>query len=212
MRVTIIGSTGNIGRHLTTEAVRRGHTVTCVVRDPHRATDLPTAVTIASGDVTDPDSIAAHATATDVVVTAIRPPNGQEGQLMGMTHQLLAGVREGTARLLSVGGAATLQVGDTGRLVIDDPRYLHPAAESIARACVDQHDIYRKEDSVDWTYVSPPPSLVKGPRTGRYRLGTDTLVVDAVGDSAISVADFAVAILDEVEQPRHRRGRFTAAY
>lgn len=212
MRLTIIGATGNVGRNVTTEALRRGHTVTCVLRDPRRADHLPPEVSTVRGDVTAPDSIATHIAATDVILTAIRPPQGREEQLVDMTRELLEGVRGSDVRLLSVGGAATLQVGDTGRLVVDDPRYLHPAAAAIARACVDQHALYRKEADVDWTYASPPPSLVDGPRTGRYRLGGDTLVVDAAGDSVISVADFAVAILDEVEQPRHRRGRFTAAY
>ncbi|QVQ52568.1 NAD(P)H-binding protein [Spiractinospora alimapuensis] len=212
MRVTIIGSTGHVGHHLTTEAVRRGHTVTCLIRDPHRATDLPAEVTRAHGDVTDPQTLTRHAADSDAVLAAIRPPHGQEGRLVDMTHHLLDGMRATSTRLISVGGAATLQVDDTGRLVVDDPRYLHPAATAIAQACVDQHDVYRKESDVDWTYVSPPPTLTQGPRTGRYRLGADTLVLDTAGDSEISAADLAVAILDEVDQPRHRRRRFTAAY
>lgn len=212
MRITIFGSTGFVGRGLTIEAVRRGHTVTSVVREPDRAADLPLGVAVAVADATDPRAVAAVAGAAEVVISATRPPEGREDTLVDMTSCLLEGLRAGTSRLIAVGGAATLRVEGSGELVLHDSNYLHPAAGAIARACVDQHARYLKEAEVDWTYVSPPASLTDGPRTGVYRTGLDTLLVDDEGKSRISTADFAFAVLDEVEQPRHTRRRFTVAY
>ncbi|MCP3819696.1 hypothetical protein NLX86_16810 [Streptomyces sp. A3M-1-3] len=110
-------------------------------------------------------------------------------------------------------GAGSLTVpGNGGRTVIDDPGF--PAARrGIALACNEQLDACRvTETGVDWAYPSPAALLEPGERTGNYRVGTDELLVDAEGGSAISMEDLAVALLDEAERPRHHRPRFTAAY
>jgi uncharacterized protein len=114
-------------------------------------------------------------------------------------------------RLLLVGGAGSLIVPDTGQRVVDDPRYVSPAGRDIALAGCDQLEVCRTETAVDWAYLSPPALLQPGNRTGKYRLGGDELLVDAAGNSTISVED-PVALLDEAEQPRHGRARFTVAY
>ena len=95
---------------------------------------------------------------------------------------------------------------------MDDPRYVGPAWRDIALACTEQLAVCREQSHVRWTYLSPPAMLVPGERTGSFRLGSDELLVDAEGESTISMEDLAVALLDEAEQPKHPRARFTVAY
>ncbi|HET6711075.1 NAD(P)-dependent oxidoreductase [Amycolatopsis sp.] len=209
MHITVFGAAGAVGRRVVAEAVTRGHNVTAVVRNPARATDLPTGVTVRSGDAADPGDVGAFARGQDLVITATRPAPGREADLVDTTRSLLDGLAGTGVRLLAVGGAATLRTSG-GTLVLDTPGF--PAELlPIASACQDQHEVYRADTTVDWTYASPPLLLEPGERTGRYRLGRDDLLTDAAGRSAISMEDFAVALLDEAEQPRHRRTRFTVA-
>jgi putative NADH-flavin reductase len=114
-------------------------------------------------------------------------------------------------RLLIEGGAATLRVPDSGETVLEDPRYISDEWRAVAEAGAAQHRQCIEEREADWTYVSPPAILAPGERTGKYRLGSDDLLVDAEGISQISAEDLAVAILDELERPQYRRTRFTAA-
>lgn len=176
------------------------------------AADLPPAVSRHTGDARDIDTVARVAATHDVVVTATRPAMGDEDDLLTATKALIEGTTGTGARLVAVGGAATLTVPGTDHTVLDDPAFLPPAYRPIARACAGQLELYRQQDGLDWTYLSPPALLQPGERTGRYRLGTDELVVDGQGRSAISMEDLAVVLLDEIEQPRHRGMRFTAAY
>lgn len=207
MRLTVFGATGAVGSRVVAEAVARGHEVTAVVRRP---ASLPGA-TIRVGDARDPEAVATLAAGQDVVVTATRPAPGSEDELVTVTKAMLAGLAGTGTRLLVVGGAATLTVPGGGP-VLDDPRYLSPEYRPIALACADQLAAYRASDGVDWAYLSPPALLLPGTRTGTYRLGGDELLVDAEGNSAISMEDLAVALLDEAEHPRHHRRRFTVAY
>ena len=209
MRITVFGATGAVGRRVVAEAVSRGHDVTAVVRNPARADDLPARVTIRPGDAADPGDVAAFARGQDLVITATRPAPGREADLVDTTRTLIEGLAGTGVRLLAVGGAATLRTPG-GTLVLDTPDF--PAELGpIAAACRDQYEVYRADTTVDWTYASPPLLLEPGERTGRYRLGRDDLLADAAGRSAISMEDFAVALLDEAEQPRHHRARFTVA-
>ena len=213
MRITVFGAAGSVGSRVAAEALARGHEVVGVVRSMARFAELPEAAEHRMGDATSMDDVASLSDGQDVVISATRPPPGSEGELVAAAKALLAGVRKTGARLLVVGGAASLVVPDSGgRPVIDDPRYVPPAWRSIAQASSDQLDVYRSEMEVDWTYLSPPALLEPGPRIGTYRLGKNELLVDAEGNSRISLEDLAVALLDEVERPRYRRARFTAAY
>ncbi|MEU3274346.1 NAD(P)H-binding protein [Saccharomonospora sp. NPDC006951] len=215
MRIIVFGATGNVGGRVVAEAVRRGHDVTAVVRSPERASLLPEGVAVgavAVGDVSDPGAVAKLSEGHDVVVAATRPVHGREPELVAMTRALLAGSAKAGTRLVVVGGAAGLLVpGTKGRRVLDDPRYMSAEYRDIAVACLDQFAACAEADG-DWTYASPPATLIPGRRTGRYRRGGDELVVDDEGASVISMEDFAVALLDEVEMPRSRQARFTAAY
>ncbi|GAA1537408.1 NAD(P)-dependent oxidoreductase [Actinomadura kijaniata] len=212
MRITVFGAAGGVGARVVAEALSRGHRVTAVVRDPARFRELPAAALHRTGDARDPGQVAALAAGQDVVITATRPVPGREHELAMATRALLAGLAGTGVRLLVVGGAATLTVpGGNGMTVVEDPA-LPAEIRDIALACADQHAVCRAETEVDWAYLSPPALLKPGERTGAYRLGTDELLLDARGQSRISIEDFAVALLDEAERPRHHRTRFTVAY
>lgn len=213
MRITVFGATGNVGSRVVAEAVARGHLVTAVVRDPAKPHGLPPAVTRVVGDARAPEDVARIAAGQDVVITATRPVPGSEHELAAATEGLLAGIAGTGVRLLAVGGAGSLLVpGGDGTALVDSPGF-PDGIRPIALACGEQLDLYRAAGpAVDWTYLSPAAVLEPGVRTGRFRIGRDELLVDAAGDSAISMEDLAVALLDEAERPAHRRTRFTAAY
>ncbi|MEU8923034.1 NAD(P)H-binding protein [Kitasatospora sp. NPDC048545] len=213
MRITVFGATGNVGGRVVAEALARGHQVTAVLRDPAKPHGLPSAAAIAVGDARNPADVARIAAGQDAVVTATRPMPGSEHELAAATTGLLAGIAGTGVRLLAVGGAGSLTVpGSDGTTLVESPGF--PAEiRPIALACNEQLDLYRAADAeVDWTYLSPAALLEPGARTGRFRLGLDELLVDADGNSAISMEDLAIALLDEVERPAHRRARFTAGY
>ncbi len=214
MRITVFGAAGNVGSRVVDEALSRGHLVTAVVRDPARFHELHAAANARVGDARNVDVVAEMSADQDVVISATRPAPGNEGELVITTKALLAGLARTGVRLLIVGGAGSLAVpGAGGITVIDDPKYRPPAAaRDLALACADQLEACRAGTEVDWAYLSPAAVLAPGERTGNYRLGTDELLVDARGNSTISMEDLAVALLDEAEQPKQHRTRFTAAY
>ena len=149
----------------------------------------------------------------DVVISAIRPAEGREGELPVITESILKGVAESQVRVLIVGGAASLKIpGENDMTVLSAPNFLPDSVINIARACFAQHEVCNTNSIANWVYISPPAMLRPGQRTGNYRLGVDELVCDANGVSQISMEDFAVVLLDEAEKPQHQRTRFTAAY
>lgn len=214
MRITVLGAAGNVGSRVVTEALTRGHDVTAVVRDPARFGELHPEATHRAGDAGVPEHVAELSSGQDLVVNATRPAPGREPEHAAVSRALLAGLATTGVRLLIVGGAGSLTVpGSGGVLAIDDPAYVPTAWRHIALASNAQFDAVRTADTeVDWTYVSPSALLEPGVRTGGYRLGADELIVDAEGNSSISMEDLAVALLDEAERPKHHRTRFTAGY
>jgi uncharacterized protein len=205
MRIIVFGAAGGVGSRTVAEALARGHEVTAVVRRPNP--QLPQGVAVVIGDAADPDLTAGH----DAAVSAVRAPAGREQEQVDATGALLESAAASGVRLLVVGGAATLRVPGSGRTVLEDPRYISEEWRAVAEASAAQHRQCEAETAADWTYLSPPAVLEPGERTGRYRLGEDELLVAEDGTSRISMEDLAVAILDELEHPRHRRTRFTAA-
>ncbi len=213
MKITVLGARGNVGRRVVSEALERGHEVTAVVRSPAQLDDLPAAATARLGDAASADDIAELGAVTDVVINATRPTPGHEDEIVAPTRGLMDGLARTGTRLLIVGGAATLTVpGSDGKTVLEDPRYLPPEARPVAAASAAQQEVCLAETRVDWTYLSPPAQLAPGTRTGRYRVGTDELLIDAEGRSRISMEDLAVALVDKAEHPQRRRQRFTVAY
>ncbi|WP_329247217.1 NAD(P)H-binding protein [Actinoallomurus sp. NBC_01490] len=211
MRITVFGAAGGVGSRVVAEALDRGHEVTAVVRRSGHRHD---GARVRTGDAADAGEVARLSTGQDVVIAATRPAPGREHELAATAEALLTGVArtDPAARLLIVGGAATLTVPGTGGFVVDAPDF-PPDWRPIALACAEQLTVCRTTGTdVDWAYLSPPALLEPGERTGTYRTGTDTLLVDDSGRSAISMEDLAVALLDEAERPAHHRTRFTVAW
>ncbi len=212
MKILLIGASGTIGQRILAEALSRGHTVTTVTRDPSKvpAQDRVKAV---KGDVLDAKSLASVANGHDAVVSAFGPSGGQDAsKTVDAARAQIAGLKDaGVKRLIVVGGAGSLEVAP-GVQVVDTPEF--PAAwKGIALAHRDALEVYRKEGGdLEWTYISPPALIEPGTRTGKFRVGADQLLVDANGQSRISAEDYAIALVDEVETPKHVRKRFTVAY
>ncbi|MGW2591793.1 NAD(P)-dependent oxidoreductase [Streptomyces sp. NPDC001515] len=213
--IAVFGANGTIGSAIVREALRRNHRVTAVVRDPAKITEGHASLTVTTGDVLDPQSVTAAAKDQDVVVSAVGGGDGP-GHLATIrpaAEALTEGLRAlGTRapRLIAVGGAGSLRTPD-GKQVWDAPG-LPDFLLQIMHAHGDALDHYRTVTDIDWTNLSPAATIAPGDRTGSYRTALDDLVTDDNGDSAISVEDYAVALLDEIEQPRHHRRRFTVGY
>ncbi|MFI9508504.1 NAD(P)-dependent oxidoreductase [Nocardia sp. NPDC052566] len=211
MRITVFGAAGAVGSRVVAEALARGHEVTAVVRDLARAGSVPAGALLRVGDAARSADVESLSAGQDLVITATRPAPGSEAELPAVTEALLAGVARTGVRVLVVGGAATLRVPGEADLTLHESPGFPAELAAIARACADQLALCHAEPVAEWTYLSPPAQLEPGERTGRYRLGADELLEDADGVSAISMEDFAVALLDEAEHPVHRRVRFTVA-
>ncbi|KAF3469719.1 NAD(P)H-binding protein [Streptomyces sp. Tu 3180] len=210
MTIAVLGATGTVGSRVTTEAGARGHRVLALSRKP--AGEGP-GVVPAAVDAGDPRALrealagsAAHGTAPDAVVVAVRTFPADREFLVGVTRTVLdVSARRGT-RVLVVGGAGALRSpGDRDRLVADDPAYVPAEHRAVAAAGVAQLRTCRAHAGADWVYLSPPALLGPGERTGRYRRGTDTLLTGADGRSWISAEDLAVAVVDELETPGPER-------
>ncbi len=208
MKVVLFGASGMIGSRILLELIRRRHAVTVVVRNPEKITVA--GVKVVKGDVTDRAGVAAVVTGAEAVISAYSPPQQQERMLLNATESLLAGLSEaGVKRLIVVGGAGSLEVAP-GVQVVDTPNF--PAEwKAIALAHRDVLPIL-KESSLDWTCLSPAGLIQPGERTGKYRLGGTNLVMDEKGESRISAEDYAIALVDELENPRHLRQQFTLGY
>ncbi len=184
------------------------------MREPSRVTAQNSKLQAVAGDVLDPASIVESVKEHDVAVSAIGPklPDGDPQVVVNAARALLDGVaRAGVKRLVVVGGTGSLEVAP-GVLLVDTPQF--PAAwKPGALAHREALEVYRSaETAVDWTYISPAALIEPGERTGQYRTGADQLLVNEKGESRISAEDYAVALLDEVENPRRVRQRFTVAY
>jgi putative NADH-flavin reductase len=209
VNIIVFGARGRMGRRVAAEALRRGHKVTGAVRGG--SLEPADGVTVANADATDARAVAEAARGHDAAVNAIGRSADDPAGLVAAVDALLTGLAEAEVpRLVVVGGSGSL-LTDEGERFIDSPAF-NPRARPFAMAQVDALAAYRAaETAVSWSYVSPPALLEPGERTGRYRLGGDTLLRAADGSSAISMEDLACAILDELESPRHDRERFTVA-
>jgi putative NADH-flavin reductase len=212
MKIVLYGASGTIGSSIAQEALARGHEVTAVVRDPTRVGPPHPALSVVAGDVLDPSSVAALAAGQDVVACAAGPrlPEDEPKSVVDTARSLIEGLtRAGVSRLVVVGGAGSLEVSP-GVDLVDTPEFPE-AWKGIALAHRDALAVYRGAP-LDWTYISPAALIRPGERTGQYRTGTDQLLTDENGESLISVEDYAVAFVDEIENGRFVRQRMTVAY
>ena len=216
MKLVLFGATGNVGRRVAAEALRRGHDVVGVVRDPAAVESPDPRVGLVKGDATDAGRVAEVVRGADAVVSAISPRPNARGlpapSLGANARALIAGLREaGVRRVLYVGGASSLEVAP-GQALADQPDFPE-AYKAEAREGSEALAVWRGEaEGLDWTYLSPAAEIAPGERTGSYRTTGDRLLVDGQGRSLISFEDYAVAVLDELERPQHVGRRFGVAY
>ena len=202
-KIAIIGATGRAGSQLLEEALRRGHSVTAIARDTSKIGQRA-GVVAKNVDALDAEALQAAVAGHDVVISAAHFATLPVSAVIGPVQK--AGVK----RLLVVGGAGSLLLPD-GTRVIDSEGF--PQAYRVeANAGALFLENLRQEKELDWTFVSPSAEFVEGQRTGTFRIGKDDLLVSSEGRSWITFADYAIAMLDEVEAPKHSRQRFTVGY
>jgi putative NADH-flavin reductase len=201
MKIALIGATGNVGRRVTAEAVDRGHEVIAIARDVSKL-EKQAGVTPVQADLTNKEVIGRAIDGADAVVLSVK--------FQELDVEALLDALKDAKRLLIVGGAASLYVAPGLQLIDTEgfPDFIkveaEPARQALARI--------RQEQALDWTFLSPSVFFGPGERTGNFRLGKDDLLSDAEGKSHISYEDYAIALLDEIEQPKHSRQRFTVGY
>ncbi|QGP78758.1 NAD(P)-dependent oxidoreductase [Sphingobium sp. CAP-1] len=203
MKVAIIGGSGRAGTEISAELARRGHRVTAISRHPENAVAAD-GVNAVAGDVNAPAALADLLRGHDVVVSAVMFSDTDAASLVGVVRD------SGVSRYLVVGGAGSLEVAP-GVALITTPDFPE-AYKAEAGKGADFLTYLRGVDDIDWTFLSPSAYFFVGDRTGRFRLGKDALLVDADGNSSISYADYAIALVDEIEHPQHSRARFTVGY
>lgn len=208
MNLVLYGASGMIGSRLLAEALRRGHSVTALVRDPQKYNPPDDKVLVVQGDALVAASVVSITRGHDAVMTAI---GGSEEVVKEVVSPLLEGLSiAGVKRLVVTGGAGSLEVAPGVRLM--DTATFPEAWKGYALAHADALMRYKENTTVEWSYLSPAAFIAPGERTGKFRIGDDKLVTDEKGESRISAEDFAIAFLDEVENPRHIHRRFTLAY
>jgi uncharacterized protein len=203
MKIALIGITGNVGARVASELVRRGHQVTGIARNPKKAQPLAGLV-LRQGDVLQGAEMSTLLSGHDAVIHSVKFRDTDAAKVILATKQ------SGVPRLLVVGGAGSLEVAP-GVELVDSPGF--PAiykAEALAGR--DFLQALRAEKQLDWTYLSPSAFFAPGERTGKFRVGRDQLLVGADGESKISMEDFAIALVNELEKPVHSRQRFTVGY
>lgn len=212
MNVVLIGASGFVGSALLKEALARGHRVTAIVSNPAKLAAQPGLETVGA-DVLDGAALAPRLAGHDAVVSAFSGHAQADVYgyyVQGMRSIIAAAKQARVPRLLVVGGAGSLEVAP-GVQLVDTPEF--PAQwKGTAEGAREALKLLRAEPELEWTMLSPSAWLEPGERTGRFRLGTDQLLADAQGESRISVEDYAVAMIDELERPAHSRRRFTVGY
>ena len=213
--VILIGASGFVGTAILNELLNRGHKVTAIVRDPAKVTASNPNLKVIQADVTDTDVLIEASKGKDAVISAYNPgwknPNIYEETLKNYPLIVDSVKKAGVGRLLIVGGAGTLFYAP-GKMVMDAddvPAKLLPGIKSLGEFYL---NTLRKENDIDWIFLSPAANMTPGERTGKFRIGKDDLMVDVNGDSNISVEDYAVAMVDELEQKHHHKERFTIGY
>jgi putative NADH-flavin reductase len=214
VKIAIIGATGFVGSQLLNEALSRGHEVTAIVRRTERLPVHPN-LTAKKADIGDTDALAALLAGHEAVIAAFNPDRTMPGDVF---ERMVAGgqaiidatKKSGVKRLLVVGGAGSLEVAP-GQQLINQPDF-PPEWKAGAGGTKQFLYLLKEHPELDWTFLSPAANLQPGERTGKFRLGGDQLLVDAEGQCRISTQDYAVAMIDELEEPKHTHRRFCVAY
>lgn len=204
MKIAVIGATGNVGQRIVDEALSRDHSVTAISRDPSKIAARD-GVTAAAGDVNNPETLAEVLKGHDAVISSVM-------FVLGDPHKLIAAVRKSDVkRYLVVGGAGSLLAAPDLN-VVDTPDFPKEYHEEASKGRDFLNVLKSEVDDLDWTMLSPSALFVPGERTGTFRLGKDDLLVGADGKSWITYEDYAIAFLDELENPMNIQARFTVGY
>lgn len=201
-KIVLIGASGNAGSRILKELSDRSHTVTAIARNADKIEALPN-VTSVSGDLYDTEKFAELLAGHDAVISSVMFVSSDAQSLIDAVR------KSGVKRYLVVGGAGSLEVAP-GQRVVDQPGFPEEyKGEALGGAKF--LDALKSTDDLDWTFLSPSAEFVPGERTGQFRLGKDTLLSNENG-SSISFEDYAIALVDELENPKHTRERFTVGY
>ena len=205
MKVALVGATGNVGTRLVKELVSRGHQVTALARNVD-AIAAEAGVTAKAVDANDPAALADALRGNDAVISALRFAASDADTLIKAVRT--AGVK----RYLVVGGAGTLTPPGSDRNLIDSGKIPEAWMPEVGGGARFLGKLKAEPEGLDWTFLSPSAMFGPGERTGKFRLAKDELLTDADGKSHISYEDYAIALVDELEQPAHVRQRFTVGY
>jgi putative NADH-flavin reductase len=209
MKVALYGSTGKAGSRILKELVSRGHRVTAIARNPAKLEGVA-GITTKKDDLSDVNRTAEAIRGVDAVISAYGPPQDNTDEIVEVTQRQVEAVkRAGNPRLLVVGGAGGLNVAPGVTLL--DSGYLPAAYKPIATSHVRAFNVLKTSD-IDWTYLAPAAYFEPGERTGKFRLGNDELIANEKQESRISMEDYAIALVNELEKPEHRKQRFSVGY
>lgn len=213
MKIIVFGASGQIGSVIVDEALSRGHSVTAAVRSNSRVTTTHPRLDVREARIDRVDEVARVTVGHDAVVDSIGGLGHDNPRIsIECARPLVDGMAAaGVSRLVIVGTAGTLEV-TPGVRRMDTPDFPE-VLRGEARAHEELQAFLRgipKDSSLEWTYFSPPALIEAGARTGQVTLGGDALPFNDAGESYISNEDYAVAVIDELENPRHLRTRFSA--
>lgn len=211
-RIAVIGGSGYAGRHIVAEAVHRGHSVLAIAR--RIPSDRQPGAIYIEGSLTDVPDLLAQLQGVDVVVSAVAPRGDMQGLVRPNIAELVSLLPD-DVRVGVIGGAGGSLVTEGGQRLVDLPSFSEDYKPEALEAIGILEDLQSGPADRDWFYIHPAGGFGQwnpGERTGEYRTGGDVVVTDPEGESYISGADLAVAILDEIESPRHARRRFTVGY
>jgi putative NADH-flavin reductase len=212
MKIAVFGASGRIGSRIIDEALNRGIEVTAAVRHPESYTGERPHLKVVKADLFRTQDVETAAFDQDVVVCAYNNTQGAPPSTFSeLAIPLINGLKQAhVKRLIIIGGAGSLEV-KPGLQLVDTPDF--PSAyKAVALAHREALKIYQKEDELEWTYISPAAEIAPGERTGIFRVGGNQLITDATGKSFITMEDFAIAVVDEIMNPKHIRERFTVGY
>jgi len=212
MKIAVFAASGRIGSRIVQEALNRGHDVTAIVRHPENFTMIHDHLKVARGDLFNAQDVETGAFDQDAVVSAYSNTHGAPPSTIAeLAIPLIKGLKQAhVKRLIIVGGAGSLEVSP-GLQLVDTPNF-PTEYKSTALAHRDALKLYVNEKELDWTYISPAAEIAPGERTGKFRTGGSQLLTDGAGKSFISMEDYAIAVVDEIENPMHIREQMTVAY
>ena len=214
-KVVLTGASGFVGSDILNEVLNRGFEVTAVVRHPAKIKIQNENLKVVKVDVSSLNEVAEVCKGADAVISAFNPgwsnPNIYD-ETIKVYLTIVDGIKKaGINRFLMVGGAGSLFIAPGLRLMDSGevPENILPGVKALGEFYL---NFLNKEKKVDWVFFSPAADMRPGVRTGRYRLGKDDMIIDIVGNSHISVEDYAAAMIDELEHPKHHQERFTIVY